>query len=190
MRKLILVKHSQPQIVADVPAKHWRLSAEGRRRCVALAARLATYDLGHIVASTESKATETAHLVASQLGMAYTMHAGLHEHERSTTGFLSSSAFHDAVTAFFACPNELVFGDETAEQARSRLTNAVEGMLRAHPSGNVAIVAHGTVISLFVAAHTNLDPFELWQQLGLPSFVVLALSPFELLDVVPTLHSA
>jgi broad specificity phosphatase PhoE len=35
------------------------------------------------------------------------------------------------------------------------------------------IVAHGTVISLFVASLTGISAFSLWAELGLPSFVVV-----------------
>jgi broad specificity phosphatase PhoE len=39
--------------------------------------------------------------------------------------------------------------------------------------GNIAIVAHGTVISLLVAAANGLDGFELWRRLGLPSALLV-----------------
>ena len=39
-RHLILVKHSLPEIMEDVPAREWILSAEGRARCKRLADRL------------------------------------------------------------------------------------------------------------------------------------------------------
>jgi hypothetical protein len=48
----------------------------------------------------------------------------------------------------------------------------------------LAIVAHGTVISLFVAAHNQINSFELWQQLAMPSFVVLGLPSFALVEAV------
>lgn len=41
MRRLILVKHSLPQIVPGKPAPRWHLSDEGRRRGTLLADRLA-----------------------------------------------------------------------------------------------------------------------------------------------------
>ncbi len=51
---------------------------------------------------------------------------------------------------------------------------AVMGRLAAVPAADdVIIVSHGTVISLFVAAHAGTDGLALWKALGLPSFVVL-----------------
>jgi broad specificity phosphatase PhoE len=101
-----------------------------------------------------------------------------------TMGFLSAQAFQDSVAHFFKRPSELVFGSETAEQALRRFATAIEQVLNTYTQGNVVVVAHGTVISLFVGAQTDIDPYRLWQRLGLPSFVVLSLPTFELVEVV------
>jgi broad specificity phosphatase PhoE len=55
--------------------------------------------------------------------------------------------------------------------------------VESHPNQNLAIVAHGTVISLFVSRLTNADPFLLWKRLGLPSFVVLSLPDSQIIAV-------
>jgi broad specificity phosphatase PhoE len=174
MRHLILVKHSLPAIDPTLPAEQWRLSDEGRRRCARLADHLAAYRLVAVVASVEPKAEETARLVAERLDLAYTTAEGLHEHDRSNVGWSSTDAFEAQVAWFFAHPAELVMGRETADLARARFTQAVNTVLETRPSGDLAIVAHGTVITLFVAAHNGLAPFPFWRRLGLPSFVVLA----------------
>jgi broad specificity phosphatase PhoE len=182
MRHLILVKHSLPEIFPDVPAAQWQLSDEGRRRCAALAERLRPYQPVALVASREPKATETGALVASALDTPFATAEGLHEHDRSNVGWASSEDFAAAVERFFARPSELVMGRETADAARERFARAVEQVLAEHPTGNLAIVAHGTVITLLVAAHNPIEPFPLWQRLGLPSFVALALPGMALVD--------
>jgi broad specificity phosphatase PhoE len=52
---------------------------------------------------------------------------------------------------------------------------------------NVMAFTHGTVLTLFVARVTGLEPFALWKRLGLPSFVVLSLPQLELVRVVEKL---
>lgn len=184
MRTLILVKHSLPELVPDLPAARWRLAAEGRRRCAALADRLAGYDPVVIATSVEPKAGETATIVAARLGKPVVTVEGLHEHDRSNVAFLGDAAFRAAVVRCLSQPDDLVFGRETATEARQRFAAAVEGVVESYPDGNVAIVAHGTVIALFVAAHAGTDPVRLWRRLGLPSFVVLSLPALRLLSVV------
>jgi broad specificity phosphatase PhoE len=54
----------------------------------------------------------------------------------------------------------------------------------------VVIVAHGTVITLFTAAHTGLPPLPLWHRLGLPSFVVLTVPDLRLVTMVERVGAA
>jgi len=190
MRHLILIKHSQPDVAPHVPAKDWRLSSEGRRRCIVLAQRLERYELAYIVASAEPKASETAHLVAAELNLPWHTAANLHEHDRSDEPFHSPQQFQQLVANFFVRPDRLIFGKETANEALVRFAGAVERVLTAHLEGNTAIVAHGTVISLFVAAHNHIALFALWQQLAMPSFVVLALPTFALVDQVTVVETS
>lgn len=175
MARLLLIKHSLPELIHSQPAAMWRLSAEGRTRCEALAAAVAPYQPAQVFASVEPKAAETAHLLAAQLGLPWQAAPGLHEHERRTTPWLDAPEFAAQVARCFAQPSTLVLGEETADQAHSRFAAAVDGLVAAHPGRTLAVVAHGTVISLYVARANGLDPLPLWQQLALPSFVVLEL---------------
>jgi broad specificity phosphatase PhoE len=76
---------------------------------------------------------------------------------------------------FFLKPGELVLGTETADQAHARFYRSVHAILKEHPDKTVAIVTHGTVISLFVSRLTGSSDFELWNMLGLPSFIAIEL---------------
>jgi broad specificity phosphatase PhoE len=126
---------------------------------------------------------ETAALVGERLGIYVEAVEGLHEHERRHVPIMELTALESLVADFFARPRELVFGDETAAQAMMRFSRAVNRLIRETGEGNLVIVAHGTVISLFVAARNHLDPYELWKRLDLPSYVVLALPALTLLEV-------
>ena len=174
MSSLVLVKHSLPTVVETVPAAAWRLSPAGAARCVTLAERLRPFDARAIASSIEPKAVETATLVGQELDMPIDIVEGLHEHDRRDAKLLGDSEYAAAVTSLFARPRELVFGRETAEAALARFDAAVTGLLARTPAvDDVIVVSHGTVISLFVAAHAGTDGLALWKALGLPSFVVL-----------------
>ncbi len=184
MPKLILVKHAQPQIDPFMPAREWPLSPEGKLLCRTLANKLAAYEPDVIVSSTEPKAVETARIVAERLQRPFEIVEGLHEHDRSNVPFYSPQVFDQSVATFFQQPTELVFGRETAAQARERFSRAIEGVLEKYPDSNVAIVAHGTVMTLFVAAHAQIESFAFWKGLGMPSFVVMERPGLEVLEVV------
>jgi broad specificity phosphatase PhoE len=188
MRYLILVRHSLPNVVPNTPGRFWQLSAEGRARCRFLAAQLAGYQPASIVASMEPKATETAALLSTYLHLPYEAIEGLHEHERDNVPYLGKVKWEETISAFFARPDELVFGSETATQALQRFTGAVQKVLQQHTEGNIVIVTHGTVITLFTAHHANIQPFPFWLSLDTPAFSVWSLPSYGLLRTVARLE--
>ncbi|MCI2430896.1 histidine phosphatase family protein [Candidatus Acetothermia bacterium] len=189
MRKLILVKHSLPKILPRVPASQWHLSAAGRLRCRALADRLAAHHPDVIISSTEPKAVETAQIVARTLSKPFEIVEDLHEHDRSTIGLLSKEEFERAVARFFDVPDKLVFGTETANQAYQRFSRALLSALEKYPKENIAVITHGTVITLFVSRVAGLEPSSFWQRLGLPSFAVLSLPELQVLAIVENVET-
>lgn len=136
-----------------------------------------------MISSEKPKAMETVEIAAERLGIGCCVYPGLHEHDRTGMPFLRDEEFGRAARAFFERPDELVWGHETARQAGSRFEGAVQRVLDEREEDVVVIVAHGTVISLLVALHNDIDAHEIWQCLGLPSFCVLSVPSLELREV-------
>ena len=172
---LILVKHSVPEIEKDRPANTWHLSKEGQQRAHRLAEQLESYEPDVILSSNEPKAKETAEILANHLQLDTQIIPDLHEQDRSNVPYLSYDAFQASIHDFFQKPDELVFGKETASQAYARFYRAIHSILNGNTNKTVVNVTHGTVISLFVSRLTGSSDWELWNQLGLPSFVAMDL---------------
>ncbi len=185
--KLLLVKHAAPLICPDVPAHQWHLAQGGIEKASQMASVLQTHTPQALASSREPKANETAAIIGDRLGLPVEIISGLHEHERSHTPFSEQAAFEAAVRACLCRPGELVYGDETADQAYSRFSAAIEHFLAQHPGQTVAVVAHGTVISLFVSRHCGLEPFTFWRKLGLPALVILSRPDLALIQVVESI---
>ena len=183
MRKLILVRHSLPVITGDQTASLWQLSDEGRRRCERLAELLAVHRPSAIVTSTEPKAIETGQLIGERLGIPTEAAPNLHEHERPGTDLDTLERFQAKVARLLEHPSEWVFGAETGDEARERFATAVEDALKQHPAGNLAIVSHGTVMTLFLAHAVGINPVPFWRGLGLPAYVVLSYPELALIEV-------
>lgn len=146
---------------------------------------LSAYHPAVVISSTEPKAAETAAIIAANLGIPLETEVELHEHDRSNVTHLSQEEFQRSVARLFAQPEDLVFGTETASQAQRRFAEAIDRLLARHPGGTIAVVAHGTVISLFVGDRcSGVDGYTLWKQLGLPACVVLSLPDFALESVI------
>ncbi len=187
-RLLILVKHAMPDIKPEHAASTWTLSDAGRASCGSLADALARYGPALIVSSAEPKARETADLIGTRLAIPVKVANNLHEHDRTGVPFLDDPAAWEAsVARFFAELDALVLGRETASACRDRFVAAIDTVLQRHPRGNIAIIAHGTVISLLTATRAGLDPMSLWRKLALPSFVVLRLPSFDVEAVMERL---
>ncbi|HKT37596.1 MAG TPA: histidine phosphatase family protein [Ktedonobacterales bacterium] len=190
MRRLLLVRHAAPAKNPALSAREWALSPSGRADAERLAEILAPFapaaifpdDPAAIVASDELKARQTAQPLADRLGLSVEVVAGLHEHERGAVGYMDDETFQATMARFFAEPDTLVFGEETANQALARFSRAVEETLARYPEGDIAIFTHGTVMSLFVAAHSIIKPMDFWWRLHLPAWVIFAVPDFKLLD--------
>ncbi|TAK13978.1 MAG: histidine phosphatase family protein [Anaerolineae bacterium] len=180
-QSLYLIRHAQPEPDATAPASEWRLSHEGRRATVALAAGLQDAGITRLVASFEPKAVETARLLAAELGIPSAIAAGLHEHDRSNVGFLpAQERLEELIKELFDKPEERVFGKETANEARFRFQAAVERLLEANPGETLGVVSHGTVISLLVSAANGFDGYAYWKSMGMPDVLKVSLPGFRL----------
>jgi broad specificity phosphatase PhoE len=200
MQRLFLIKHAMPVKEPARPPREWVLGAEGRAGAARLAARLAGEGIAAVVGSAEPKARETAEVMAAALGVQMSVAEGLHEQEREGMPFFTDPAGLDALMRdFFARPGERVFGQESADEAHARYARALGRVIESHdgagPSGSsgatgpkrsIAVVSHGTVMTLFIARQNRIDPMPLWRSLGLPSAAVLSLPDLRLLEVVQT----
>jgi len=183
-KPLILVKHSLPETLKDVPAREWHLSGAGRVLATGLAEKLLLHQPEVIVSSVEPKAQETAAIIAKNLGLEFYLISNLHEHDRSGAPYYPKVEFHKFIQKFFEKPNELVFGNETANDALLRFRQSLESVLNSYANKNIVVITHGTVISLYVSWLTGCNGYDLWQELGLPSFVVLDIQSKILLETV------
>ena len=180
---LVLIRHAQTQIDPEVPSKNWRLAEGAYADLLALAGRLEPHSLTHIVTSEEHKAQETGRVVAESLGVPWAVAPGLHEHERAGVPYVDDpERWQRTLETFFGEPDRLVFGTETATEARERFEDALLTVLEAHDRAP-AVVSHATVMSLFVAHHNNGDAYAFWRGLKMPSLVALSLPSFELTEI-------
>ena len=184
MRRLVLVRHSKPEIEPNKPASSWGLDEVGRRCCELLADRMRGFNPSVVWSSREPKAVETADIVARAFGVPVRTADGLEEHHRRDVPYFPTmDEFESAVEQFFLSPDRLVLGSEMAGQALTRFTAAIDGVIDAGQADSV-VVTHGTVMTLYVASVAGVRPMDFWRRLGLPSFVALSLPDMHIQSVV------
>lgn len=142
------LSHPQVEIVPDLPVPQWGLSELGRQRTLSVRNAQALRATRRIVSSTETKAVETASILAGALGLEPETREAMHENDRSATGFLEPGEFEAAANRFFAEPDKSVRGWERAIDAQVRIVREVETVLADDQGGDVLIVGHGGVGTL------------------------------------------
>lgn len=145
----LYITHPQVRIDPDVPVPQWGLSDLGRQRAEKAALLPWAQKLGRIISSDETKALETAEILAAVAGVPIMIAPDTHENDRSATGFLAPPEFEAAADWFFANPSESFRGWEKAADAQSRIVSAFDRILSDHnPDMPIAFVGHGGVGTL------------------------------------------
>ncbi len=175
MPRLFLIKHSMPEIDPELESTHWQLSPEGKRRCAWLASELTGQNIAILYSSIETRAFQTAERVARNLHIPVRTVPGLQENDRTDFPFIPDVAeWQHQFRNFFNQPTEQVIGRESANEAGQRFATAIQGLTASYPDRDIAVVCHGTVLTLFTAMYNKIDPFELWQSLvPLPAYLAL-----------------
>ena len=171
MTNLILIRHSEPVLDAAKPPSRWELSDRGRRRAELLGEYLATRSVGQIYSSDEQKAQQTANIAASTCGAPVVVEHDLREHEREDTQIIGAEARRLLVIECLRRPDELIYGSEPVATARARFSSAIDQLMTGRDGQTVPVVAHGTVISAYLARLLATDPVPISESLGLPGLV-------------------
>ena len=148
----LYLTHPQVRIDPATPVPLWGLSGEGRARAAALSAQGWLRHFGRIVSSEEVKARETAQVLADALGRPVEVRPGLHENDRSGTGYLPRGEFEAVADSFFLEPDRSVRGWETARAAQARILAGVRAAVAEAPEVPAILVGHGAVGTLLKCA--------------------------------------
>ena len=149
----LYITHPQVRIDPAVDVPRWSLSDTGRARIFETAGRGWVQELRRIISSDETKAIETADVLGHAANIVPEIVAGMHENDRSATGFLTPDVFEAAADRFFAAPEDSFRGWERAVDAQARIVAAVTGILDRHdPQLPIVFVGHGAVGTLLKCA--------------------------------------
>ena len=173
--QLVLVKHALPVLDASTPARHWRLGPEGEAQARGLAQKLETRMPFRLACSSEPKAMRTAEIVAAHLGVPPAIvEPRLDEFDRPPLPLMPREEHERLNQPIFRDLDAVYLGKESGAGALARFTAGLDAALDACTAQTLVVVTHGTVMSLWVAAHNDIDAFALWKRLPCASFVVLA----------------
>jgi broad specificity phosphatase PhoE len=144
----LYVSHPEVQIDPAVPVPRWGLNPRGKERMAAFASQPWIRRFRRVISSDETKAIETAEAIATGLGVAVEVRHGLHENDRSATGFLPPPEFEATANLFFGNPQESIRGWERSADAQARIVAGVTAALAGQPDEPTIFCGHGGVGTL------------------------------------------
>jgi broad specificity phosphatase PhoE len=172
--KFVFIRHSETDRNPEVPITCWGLSEQGMELAKELSKEQIIKDLDVLYASFQTKALETAVLLAKPNAVPIKADNGLTEVTSFTGVFepdfdVYSKSIHD----FYDGTIDRIAGGETKAEALKRFTDTLERIAKAEPDkSSVGIVTHGNILTLFSALYKDVDCYELHTAIKQPDIAV------------------
>jgi probable phosphoglycerate mutase len=168
--RLILVRHgvtahTGPLLSGRMPGID--LSEKGIGQAEAAAERLAALTISTVYASPIERTTQTAAVIAARLGLEVQPLPGVIEADYGdwTGGKIADLAKTDEWKVVQAAPSRAHFpGGESLRAMQSRMVDALDAVVAAHPHQTVVVVSHADPIKSAIAHYTGMH-LDLFQRL-------------------------
>ena len=168
--RLVLVRHgvtahTGPLLSGRMPGIG--LSDKGIEQAEAAAERLSALTVSTVYASPIERTTQTATYIAKRLGLEVQPLPGVIEADYGdwTGGKIADLAKTDEWKVVQAAPSRAVFpGGESLRAMQSRMVDALDAVVAAHPHETVVVVSHADPIKSAIAHYTGMH-LDLFQRL-------------------------
>jgi len=168
--RLVLVRHgvtahTGPLLSGRMPGID--LSEKGIAQAEAAADRLAALTITTVYASPIERTTQTAGYIAARLGLEVKPLPGVIEADYGdwTGGKIADLAKTDEWKVVQAAPSRAQFpGGESLRAMQSRMVDALDAVVAAHPHETVVVVSHADPIKSAIAHYTGMH-LDLFQRL-------------------------
>jgi probable phosphoglycerate mutase len=194
---LLLIRHAEPVRIAPGAGGGGPvdpvLTSRGRDEAARLAAWLASEPIDAVISSPLQRATQTADPVARAHGLELEIGPDLVEYDANADHYIPAEelkAERDARWHAMLEGRWEDFGGEPPDQFRARILPSLDGIIGRFPGGRVAVVCHGGVINVYLAALLGLDR-DLWFEPGYTSISRVAAArsgPRSLVTLNETAH--
>lgn len=172
--KFVLIRHSKTDRNPVVPILQWGLSDSGIKLAQELSHNEIIKNLDVVYASFQTKALETAVLIAKPNAIAIKADDRLTEVTSFTGPFEKDfDKYTQNVHDYYEGTIDRISGGETKAEAVARFTAALEDI--AHKEADkehVGIITHGNILTLFTAQYREVDCYALHTQIKQPDVAV------------------
>jgi len=173
--ELLVIRHAEPvRVTAEesggAPADP-QLTTRGRDQADRLGDWLGAEGVDHVVSSPLRRATETAAPLAARLGLDVAIDDQLCEYDANADSYIPIEELREAKDERWQAMIEgrwQDFGGEAPDVFRTRIVTRLDAVIDEHPGERVAVVCHGGVINVYLAALLGIDR-HLWFDPGYTS---------------------
>lgn len=167
MPYLYLIRHPLTHVDPTRPSAEWELSEQGRQQVGALLAAPFWRSVTALYSSEQMKALGPAKMIAEHYRIPVTGLSGVAEVHRDKQVYRTTSAHHLVLEAFFRAPDKVIEGWERARDALDRFVYSVKEIHAAHPNESIALLSHGTILTLYTAYLDRQPPtLARWAKIG------------------------
>lgn len=172
--KFVFIRHSKTDRNPKVSITCWGLAEEGMQLARELSQKTVVKDLDVIYASLQTKALETAVLLAKPNAIPIKADNGLTEVTSFTGPFESDfDRYTKNVHDFYADDLDRIAGGETKAEALDRFTKTLESIAQKESEKDlVGIVTHGNILALFSSLYKDVDAYTLHTAIKQPDIAI------------------
>jgi len=172
---ITLIRHSKTNPTGNIPIKQWGLTEEGILMAKALAKTDKIKSISVLYTSLQTKALETAVILAKDHGIPMKINDNLTEITSFTEKFHSDPEIYEQNTAaFYNGTLDRIENGETGKEALDRFNGAVEEILTEEKDkDNIGIVSHGHILTFFTAQFMQIDMYSYHKTIQMPDVAIL-----------------
>ncbi len=164
------------------PPNEWELSDQGRTQVKTLTTAPFWENVAALYSSGQPKAMGAAGAISAYHHIPMNTLSGLSEVARGTEVYHSAGDYDTILGKFFAYPDHVVAGWERGTDALARFSRAVEYIISQHPDESVALLSHGTILTLFTAMLDQEPPtLDRWRAIGFASVATMQVKNYRLI---------
>lgn len=171
--KLTFIRHSKTKIDPTIPITCWGLSDEG----IVLAKKLSTHEvvkqLDVLYASFQTKALETAIILAKPNAIPIKANDNLTEATSFTKIFEADyEKYKQSIEDYYLGKIDRINGGETQQEALARFTKTLESIVAIEKVKNIGIISHGNILTLFSAQFKDIDCYAFHSVIKQPDVAI------------------
>src|SRR5258708_29268945 len=167
MPNLYRIRHPKTHVAPARQPHEWVLSEQGRSQVRKLNEAPFWKTVRALYSSNQPKAIEAAKVIGKTHEIEIIALPGLAEVWRGKEVYLSAAEYDNVLARFFSLPHFSIEGWERATNALARFSETVKYLIDQHPGKSVAILSHGTILTLYTAMLDHQNPtLERWREIG------------------------